>query len=73
MYVKKKFTSMFVTHSVEEGIFLSSRVIVFSGRPGKIKGEFDIPFEYPRDHKIRYSSEFGKLSIEVGKILEENS
>ena len=73
LYVKKKFTSMFVTHSVEEGIFLSSRVIVFSGRPGKIKGEFDIPFEYPRDHKIRYSSEFGKLSIEVGKILEENS
>ena len=73
LYVKKKFTSMFVTHSVEEGIFLSSRVIVFSGRPGKIKGEFDIPFEYPRDHKIRYSSEFGKLSMEVGKILEENS
>jgi len=73
LYVKKKFTSMFVTHSVEEGIFLSSRVIVFSGRPGKIKGEFDIPFEYPRDHKIRYSSEFGKLSVEVGKILEENS
>ena len=73
LYVKKKFTSMFVTHSVEEGIFLSSRVIVFSGRPGKIKGEFEIPFEYPRDHKIRYSSEFGKLSIEVGKILEENS
>ena len=73
LYVKKKFTSMFVTHSVEEGIFLSSRVIVFSGRPGKIKGEFDIPFEYPRDHKIRYSSEFSKLSMEVGKILEENS
>ena len=73
LYVKKKFTSMFVTHSVEEGIFLSSRVIVFSGRPGKIKGEFDIPFEYPRDQKIRYSSEFSKLSMEVGKILEENS
>ena len=49
LYVKKKFTSMFVTHSVEEGIFLSSRVIVFSGRPGKIKGVFKIPFEYPRD------------------------
>ena len=73
LYVKKKFTSMFVTHSVEEGIFLSSRVIVFSGRPGKIKGEFKIPFEYPRDPKIKFSSAFGKLSLEIGKILEENS
>jgi len=73
LYVKKKFTSMFVTHSVEEGIFLSSRVIVFSGRPGKIKGEFKIPFEYPRDPKIKFSSSFGKLSLEIGKILEENS
>jgi NitT/TauT family transport system ATP-binding protein len=73
LYVKKKFTSMFVTHSVEEGIFLSSRVIVFSGRPGKIKGEFKIPFEYPRDPKIKFSSAFGKLSLEISKILEENS
>ena len=73
LYVKKKFTSMFVTHSVEEGIFLSSRVIVFSGRPGKIKGEFKIPFEYPRDPKIKFSSAFGKLSLEISKVLEENS
>jgi len=73
LYVRKKFTSMFVTHSVEEGIFLSSRVIVFSGRPGKIKGEFKIPFEYPRDPKIKFSSAFGKLSLEISKILEENS
>jgi NitT/TauT family transport system ATP-binding protein len=73
LYVKKKFTSMFVTHSVEEGIFLSSRVIVFSGRPGKIKGVFKIPFEYPRDPKIKFSSAFGKLSLEISKILEENS
>jgi NitT/TauT family transport system ATP-binding protein len=73
LYVKKKFTSMFVTHSVEEGIFLSSRVIVFSGRPGKIKGEFKIPFEYPRDPKIKFSSAFGKLSLDISKILEENS
>jgi len=73
LYVKKKFTSMFVTHSVEEGVFLSSRVIVFSGRPGKIKGEFKIPFEYPRDPKIKFSSAFGKLSLEISKILEENS
>ena len=73
LYTSKKFTSLFVTHSVEEALFLSSRVIVFSGRPGKIKGEFEVPFKYPRDTKIRYSSEFAELSSEVGKILEDSS
>ena len=73
LYTSKKFTSLFVTHSVEEALFLSSRVIVFSGRPGKIKGEFEVPFKYPRDTKIRYSSEFAELSGEVGKILEDSS
>ena len=72
LYTSKKFTSLFVTHSVEEALFLSSRVIVFSGRPGKIKGEFEVPFKYPRDTKIRYSSEFAELSGEVGKILEDS-
>ena len=73
LYTSKKFTSLFVTHSVEEALFLSSRVIVFSGRPGKIKGEFEVPIKYPRDTKIRYSSEFAELSGEVGKILEDSS
>ena len=73
LYTSKKFTSLFVTHSVEEALFLSSRVIVFSGRPGKIKGEFEVPFKYTRDTKIRYSSEFAELSGEVGKILEDSS
>ena len=73
LYTSKKFTSLFVTHSVEEALFLSSRVIVFSGRPGKIKGEFEVPFKYPRETKIRYSSEFAELSGEVGKILEDSS
>jgi len=73
LYTSKKFTSLFVTHSVEEALFLSSRVFVFSGRPGKIKGEFKVPFDYPRDPKIRYSSVFAKLSGKVGKILEDYS
>ena len=73
LYTSKKFTSLFVTHSVEEALFLSSRVFVFSGRPGKIKGEIKVPFDYPRDPKIRYSSVFAKLSGKVGKILEDYS
>jgi len=73
LYNSKKFTSLFVTHSVEEALFLSSRVLVFSGRPGTIKGEFVVPFKYPRNSEIRYTSEFAELSGEVGKILEKFS
>ena len=73
LYNSKKFTSLFVTHSVEEALFLSSRVLVFSGRPGTIKGEFKIPFKYPRDTEIRYTSEFAELSGDVGRILEKFS
>lgn len=73
LYNSKKFTSLFVTHSVEEALFLSSRVLVFSGRPGKIVGEFTVPFKYPRDSEIRYSSEFAELSGKVGRVLERFS
>jgi len=73
LYNSKKFTSLFVTHSVEEALFLSSRVLVFSGRPGKIVGEFTVPFKYPRASEIRYSSEFAELSGKVGRVLEKFS
>ena len=73
LYNSKKFTSLFVTHSVEEALYLSSRVLVFSGRPGTIKGEFKVAFEYPRKAEIRYTTEFAELAGEVGKVLEKYS
>ena len=73
LYNSKNFTSLFVTHSVEEALYLSSRVLVFSGRPGTIKGEFKVPFEYPRKADIRYTIEFAELAGEVGKVLEKYS
>ena len=42
------FTALFVTHSVAEAVFLSSRVVVMSPRPGRIVGEVAVPFPYPR-------------------------
>ena len=73
LYNSKNFTSLFVTHSVEEALYLSSRVLVFSGRPGTIKSEFKVPFEYPRKADIRYTTEFAELAGEVGKVLEKYS
>ncbi|MBI4562698.1 MAG: ABC transporter ATP-binding protein [Candidatus Rokubacteria bacterium] len=42
-------TVLFVTHSLQEAIALSGRILVMTARPGRIKAGFDVPFPYPRD------------------------
>jgi ABC-type nitrate/sulfonate/bicarbonate transport system ATPase subunit len=48
LWQKRGFTALLVTHDVEEALLLSSRVIVLSDRPARIKATFDIPLPYPR-------------------------
>jgi len=63
------FAALFITHSIAEAVFLSTRVAVMSARPGRILGEFDVPFPYPRTHDLRYDPEFAKLSGEISHAL----
>lgn len=71
IFTEQKFAGLFITHSVAEAVYLSTRVIVMSGRPGKIVDEFDVPFEYPRDPDIRFTPEFAALSGKVSHALRE--
>ena len=63
--------SIFVTHSIAEAVFLSHRVLVMSPRPGTIVREFAIPFGPDRQHDLRYSPEFARLSGEIAQSLRE--
>ena len=63
------FTAVFVTHSVAEAVFLSSRVVVMSPRPGRIVGEVAVPFPYPRPMHLRFAPEFGRLAAQVSLLL----
>lgn len=58
---KEKRTVMFITHDVDEAVFLANRVIVMAARPGRIQEIIDIDLPYPRTEEVRLSAEFTKL------------
>jgi NitT/TauT family transport system ATP-binding protein len=69
MFALRGFAALFITHSVAEAVFLSTRVVVMSGRPGRILADIAVPFGYPRPPELRYTPEFGALSGEVSQHL----
>ncbi len=54
-------TVLFVTHDIDEAIFMANRVAVFSARPGRIKSEIAVDFPHPRHYTIKTSPEFSRL------------
>ena len=64
-------TVIFVTHSIAEAVFLSSRVVVMSPRPGRIMSVVDIDLPYPRDFATRQTKEFFDKVTEVRELLRD--
>lgn len=69
LWWRRKLTIMFVTHSIYEAVFLSTRVIVMSARPGRIHAQFDIDEPHPREEAFRKSESFADLCRELTAIL----
>jgi NitT/TauT family transport system ATP-binding protein len=70
IYDKNKKTFIFVTHSIEEAIYLADRIIVLSKRPGKVKKEINVEFKRPRKLTIKDSEKFIKLKRQIAKIIK---
>ncbi|GAA3126311.1 ABC transporter ATP-binding protein [Streptosporangium carneum] len=58
-------TVMFITHDVDEAVYLANRVVVMAARPGRIYKVIDVDLPYPRTEEIRLSPEFGRIRNEV--------
>ena len=69
LFQREGFAGLFITHSIGEAVFMSTRVLVMSARPGRIVAEFEVPFEYPRPPDLRFAPEFALLSGEVSRAL----
>ena len=65
IWERDKKTVLFVTHDIEEAIFLASRVVVMSARPGRIKAEVQVDLPHPRHYTIKTSPEFSALKARL--------
>ena len=72
IFLADRKTVLFVTHDIDEAIFLSERVVVMTRRPGAIKLDLPIPLPYPRDWQIKTAPGFAALKATLmGAIREE--
>ncbi len=69
LFRTEDFAGLFITHSISEAVFLSTRVLVMSARPGRIVAEFDIDFDYPRVPELRFEPAFAELCGQVSVEL----
>ncbi|MDP4006738.1 ABC transporter ATP-binding protein [Methylobacterium sp. NEAU K] len=73
MWQRLKISVLFVTHDLDEAIFLSDRVYVMTARPGSIKAEIVVPLQRPRQPAMTLSSEFLGLRRGLMSLIREES
>jgi NitT/TauT family transport system ATP-binding protein len=73
LFTDEQFAGLFITHSVLEAVFLSTRVLVMTPRPGTIGAVIDVPLPYPRAPELRFAPEFIEIVREVSGVMRSFS
>jgi NitT/TauT family transport system ATP-binding protein len=66
-----KKTVLFVTHQIDEAVYLSDRVVVMTSRPGRVKSILEVDIPRPRDLSVKRTPRFLELVDEIWKMIEE--
>jgi NitT/TauT family transport system ATP-binding protein len=66
-------TVLFITHQINEAVYLADRVAVMSARPGRLKGIFKIPFGRPRTLSLKRDPQFLEIEDSIWQLIEEES
>ncbi len=69
MWSKERRTVMFITHDVDEAVYLASRVIVMAARPGRLHKIIPVDLAFPRTEEMRLSPQFSELRNEVWRAV----
>jgi len=72
LWTSRRLTVLFVTHSLYEAVFLSTRVLVMSPRPGRITAELAIDEPHPRDDSFRLSERFARHCQQLSALMLAN-
>jgi len=64
-------TILFVTHGIQEAVFLADRVIVLSARPARMVAAIEVNLPRPRTMEVKAEKEFGQLCLQIYRLLEE--
>ena len=73
LFTARRFAALFITHSIAEAVYMSTRVLVMSPRPGRITHEFVVPFGSDRSHDLRYEPDFARLCGEISQAMRSTS
>jgi len=71
IWEKQRKTVIFVTHSIDEALYLADRIILFSPRPGRIQQVIDVPFSRPRNNDIKNTPAFLELRQDIWQALKQ--
>jgi NitT/TauT family transport system ATP-binding protein len=69
LYTEQKWTVLFVTHSVAEAVFLSTRIVILAAHPGRIAHEIEVSLPWPRTAATRESTQFEEAVTHASRLL----
>ncbi len=71
IWTQARKTVLFITHQINEAVYLADRVAVMSARPGRVKHVFDVPFERPRSLSLKREPRFLQIEDQIWQLVEE--